>query len=108
MITVIILSRRLPKKSTHSTFAIIDNKIKLTKVKAEADVELYCAMKGVEVNLLRLTSKYPQVEACQATAINNKIYFDECIPNVFLDNSRSGADGALLDNIIINNNKHVD
>mmetsp|Transcript_30293 Transcript_30293/g.34533 ORF Transcript_30293/g.34533 Transcript_30293/m.34533 type:complete len:330 (-) Transcript_30293:157-1146(-) len=98
MVAAIHLNRTLAEKLNAQRIATIDNEIQLAKVKAEADAELYRAKKEAEANMLRLTPEYLQLEAYRAIANNTKIYFGERIPNIFLDNSGAGTDGALLAN----------
>ena len=82
-----MLNRTLAEQLNMQQIANIENEMKLAKVKAEADAELYRAMKEAEANKLRLTPELLHLETVRALTNNTKIYFGEKIPNIFLDNN---------------------
>lgn len=87
MVAAIMLNRTLAEQLNMQQIANIENEMKLAKVKAEADAELYRAMKEAEANKLRLTPELLHLETVRALTNNTKIYFGEKIPNIFLDNN---------------------
>jgi len=91
MVAAIRLNRTLAEKLNEQRVAEIANEIKLAKVKAEADAELYRAKKEAEANQLLLTPELLKLEAVRAVANNTKIYFGEKIPNMFLDHQVAGG-----------------
>jgi len=90
-VAAIHLNRTLAAKINEQRIAEIENEMKVARVQAEADSELYRSKKEAEANAMRLTPELLHLETVRALANNTKIYFGESIPNIFLDNQLSGV-----------------
>jgi len=90
MVKAIELNRTLAEQLNGQRVAQIQNEMRVAKVKAEADSELYRAKTEAEANKLRLTPEFLALETARALSNNTKIYFGEKIPNLFLDNQLLG------------------
>ncbi|XP_040293703.1 erlin-1-like isoform X2 [Bufo bufo] len=66
--------------------AVIDSAF-LARERAKADAEYYAAYKLAESNKLKLTPEYLELMKFQVISTNNKIYFGNDIPSMFLDSS---------------------
>lgn len=81
--------QKVMEKETEKKISEIEDSAFLAKERARADAEYYTAAKFAEANKLKLTPEYLQLMKYQAIAANNKIYFGQDIPNMFVDNSAS-------------------
>ncbi|GMR48778.1 hypothetical protein PMAYCL1PPCAC_18973, partial [Pristionchus mayeri] len=72
------------EKETQVTISRLDDEAHLAQQKAHADAEFYRAQKTAEANRLLLTPEYLEMKRIEAIGSNNKIYYGNEIPNVFL------------------------
>jgi len=77
-------SQKIAEKESQQRISEIEDLTHLAKQKAIADAEFYAQQKNAEANTLKLTAEYMEYSRIQAIATNNKIYYGESIPNVFL------------------------
>lgn len=84
MVAAIHLNQTLAAKRNEQRIAQIENDMRLAKIHAEADAELYRAMKEAEANRVRLTPELLHLETVRALANNTKIYFGDSIPKLFV------------------------
>lgn len=77
--------QKVVEKESEKRISEIEDATHLAKEKARADAEFYHAQKTAEANKLKLTPEYLEVVKYQSIAQNNKIYFGQDIPNMFLE-----------------------
>ncbi|KAG8552643.1 hypothetical protein GDO81_004620, partial [Engystomops pustulosus] len=79
--------QKVMEKETEKRISEIEDSAFLAREKARADAEYYTAYKLAESNKLKLTPEYLELMKFQAISANNKIYFGNDIPSMFLDSS---------------------
>ena len=67
-------------------FFIISDEIHSAKQKSKADADFYKAKQEAAANSLLLTKEYLELKKYETLANNNKIYFGESIPKMFVTN----------------------
>lgn len=110
-ISKIQFEQKIMEKESVQRMEQIENKIQSDRYRSQADNELYIAQQQVNLNQLNvlirfrfffticysqakanqllLTPEYLELKKYEAIALNNKIYFGEKIPNIFVDNGFS-------------------
>lgn len=96
MVAAIHLNRTLAAKMNEQRIDQIENDMRLAKVRAEADAELYRALKEAEANRMRLTPELLHLETVRALANNTKIYFGDSIPNIFVSSELADVSRAAV------------
>lgn len=76
--------QKIMERESIKRIELIENDIQQEKLRAKADSELYQAQKKAEANKLLLTKEYLELVKYEALSKNNKIYYGERIPNMFL------------------------
>lgn len=76
--------QKIMERESIKRIEMIENEIQQEKLRAKADAEFYEAQKKAEANKLLLTKEYLELVKIEALSKNNKIYYGERIPNVFL------------------------
>ncbi|XP_068111465.1 erlin-1 isoform X2 [Hyperolius riggenbachi] len=79
--------QKVMEKETEKRISEIEDSAYLARERARADAEFYTAEKFSEANKLKLTPQYLELMKYQAITANNKIYFGNDIPSMFLDSS---------------------
>ncbi|XP_073408165.1 erlin-1 isoform X1 [Dendrobates tinctorius] len=79
--------QKVMEKETEKRISEIEDSAFLAREKARADAEYYTAYKLAESNKMKLTPEYLELIKFQAISANNKIYFGNNIPSMFLDSS---------------------
>eukprot|EP00914_Ancora_sagittata_P029580 GHVO01058588.1.p1 GENE.GHVO01058588.1~~GHVO01058588.1.p1 ORF type:complete len:323 (+),score=43.67 GHVO01058588.1:123-1091(+) len=77
--------QKIMETESEKQIATIEDSSHLARERAHADAELYKAKLQAEANKLILTPEYVDLKKYEALAANNKIYFGDKIPNMFLD-----------------------
>merc|ERR1719378_1157912 len=77
--------QKIMEKESQRQISEIEDKTHLAKQKAIADAEFYTQSKHAEANKLKLSPEYLEFMRIQAIANNNKIYYGNNLPNVFID-----------------------
>ncbi|ELU09244.1 hypothetical protein CAPTEDRAFT_175010 [Capitella teleta] len=77
--------QKIMETESEKEIARIEDLSHLAREKAHADAELYKAKLQAEANKVILTPEYIDLKKYEALAANNKIYFGEKIPSMFLD-----------------------
>jgi len=77
--------QKIMEKESQRQISEIEDKTHLAKQKAMADAEFYTQNKQAEANKLKLSPEYLDFMRIQAIANNNKIYYGNNLPNVFID-----------------------
>lgn len=78
-------NQKILEKESHQKISKIEDETHLAKQIAKADAEFYSQKKIIEANKLKLTPEYLELMRIQAISQNNKIYYGNSIPNVFMD-----------------------
>jgi len=76
--------QKIMEKESQRRISEIEDATHLAKQKAIVDAEFYSQQKIAEANKLKLTDAYLESMRIQAIGQNNKIYYGDKIPNVFL------------------------
>jgi regulator of protease activity HflC (stomatin/prohibitin superfamily) len=77
--------QKIMEKESEKTMAEIEDLTHLGREKAKADAEFYKADRESEANKLLLTKEYLELRRYDALSNNNKIYFGNSIPSMFVD-----------------------
>ncbi|GMT25496.1 hypothetical protein PFISCL1PPCAC_16793, partial [Pristionchus fissidentatus] len=72
------------EKETQVQVSKLDDESHLARQRAHADAEFYVGQRAAEVNRLLLTNEYLELKRIEAIGNNNKIYYGNEIPSVFL------------------------
>lgn len=88
-ISKIQYEQKIMEKESLQKIEVIENQIHLDRFRSLADAEFYTAQRKAEANKLLLTPEYLELMKYEAITKNNKIYFGDKIPNIFLDNAMS-------------------
>lgn len=75
---------KIMEKESMQKMSKIEDETHLARKRAHADAEFYTIEKEAESNKLLLTSEYLELKRLQAIASNNKIFYGEKIPSMFL------------------------
>jgi len=78
--------QKIMEKESQKTISDIENDMHFMSEKKKADAEYYTKHKLAEANKLLLTKEYLELRRYEAITANNKVYFGNNIPNIFLDN----------------------
>ena len=70
-----------------SLFLLLSDALPPARKRAHADAEYYTIEREAESNKLLLTAEYLELKRLQAIASNNKIFYGEKIPSMFLTGS---------------------
>lgn len=72
------------EKESLQKIELIEDSIHKAKQQTKAEAEFYHLKKQAEANKMLLTREYLELKRYDALARNNKIYFGNDIPNMFL------------------------
>lgn len=86
LISRIEYEQKIMEKESLQRMEQIENKIQTDRLYSKADADFYVAQKKADANKLLLTKEYLELMQYEAITKNNKIYFGEKIPNIFLHN----------------------
>merc|ERR1719187_278612 len=75
---------KIMEKESMQKMSKIEDETHLARKRAHADAEFYTIEKEAESNKLLLTAEYLELKRLQAIASNNKIFYGEKIPSMFL------------------------
>lgn len=79
--------QKIMEKESERKIADIGDQTHLSRERARADALFYKAQKDAEANKLLLTPEYLELKRIEAITTNNKIYFGEKIPNMYIDST---------------------
>lgn len=79
--------QKIMEKESEKKIAEIEDLTHLAREKAKADAEYYKAEREALSNKVRLTPEFLTLKRYEAMGANNKIYFGNNIPEMFLDGS---------------------
>lgn len=85
-ISKIQYEQKIMEKESLQKIDSIENTMQTDRLKNQADADFYIAQKKADSNKLLLTKEYLELIKYEALAKNNKIYFGEKIPNMFINN----------------------
>jgi regulator of protease activity HflC (stomatin/prohibitin superfamily) len=83
--------QKIMEKESEKKMAEIEDQTHLGREKAKADAEYYKAQRQAEAYKLMLTPEYIELKKYEALATNNKVYFGNSIPDMFVDFQHSLA-----------------
>eukprot|EP00795_Rhopilema_esculentum_P005419 gene5419-588_t len=78
--------QKIMEKESQQKISQIEDLTHLAKEKALADAHFYKTSRETEANKLKLTPEFLEYVRIQAIASNNKIYYGDKIPNMFIGN----------------------
>jgi len=78
---------KIMEKESMQKMSKIEDETHLARKRAHADAEYYTIEREAESNKLLLTAEYLELKRLQAIASNNKIFYGEKIPSMFLSGS---------------------
>ena len=90
-VSEIKMRQKIAEKEAEQKIATLEDKIRSSRLKANADAEFYAAVKEAEGNEQRLTPAFLDFAHLRALANNTKVYFGEKIPKVYLEKGNRGA-----------------
>ncbi|XP_045774912.1 erlin-2-like [Maniola jurtina] len=76
--------QKIMEKESMQKMELIQDSIHKAKHQTKSEAEFYHLKKQAEANKLLLTREYLELKKYEALALNNKIYFGNDIPNMFL------------------------
>jgi len=79
--------QKIMEKESQQRISQIEDQTHLAKEKAIADAQFYKTSKEAESNKLKLTPEYLEFVRIQAVSTNNKIFYGDKIPNMFIGES---------------------
>jgi len=86
LVSRIQFEQKIMEKESLQKMEHIENKIQEDRLRSQADSDFYIAQKKADANKLLLTKEYLEMLKYEALMKNNKIYFGEKIPNIFVHN----------------------
>eukprot|EP00088_Acartia_fossae_P018386 TRINITY_DN20624_c0_g1_i10.p1 TRINITY_DN20624_c0_g1~~TRINITY_DN20624_c0_g1_i10.p1 ORF type:complete len:332 (+),score=73.26 TRINITY_DN20624_c0_g1_i10:48-1043(+) len=87
--------QNLLEKELKQKMEKIDDEIHLAKEKSKTDADYYKIAKQAEANAELLTANYLELKRIEAISNNNKIYFGQDLPKMFLNPQESVAAAAV-------------
>lgn len=72
------------EKESLQRMAQIEDEMHVAREKSKTDAEYYQLKKQAEANSLLLTPQYLELKKYEALAKNNKVFYGNSIPNMFL------------------------
>ncbi|XP_049876247.1 erlin-2-like isoform X3 [Pectinophora gossypiella] len=88
--------QKIMEKESLQKIELIEDSIHKAKQQTKAEADYYHLKKQAEANQLLLTREYLELKKYEALALNNKIYFGNDIPNMFLQ-ANIGDKGVQVD-----------
>ncbi|XP_075980145.1 erlin-2-like [Anticarsia gemmatalis] len=76
--------QKIMEKESLQKIELIEDSIHKAKQQTKAEADFYHLKKQAEANTVLLTREYLELKRYEALALNNKIYFGNDIPNMFL------------------------
>lgn len=86
-ISKIQFEQKIMEKESIQKIEAIENQIQLDRAKNLADSEFYAAKMKADANKLLLTKEYLELMRYTSIANNNKIYYGDKIPNIFISSN---------------------
>jgi regulator of protease activity HflC (stomatin/prohibitin superfamily) len=83
-VSKIHFEQHIMEKESQKRMSELEDQTHLARMKARADADYYTAQKMSESNSMLLTEKYLELKRIEAITVNNKIYYGNNIPNVFI------------------------
>lgn len=81
--------QKITEKESLQRIQQIETQIQFDRMRSNADAEFYVAQRKAEANLQLLTPAYLELMKNEALMKNNKIYFGEKIPNIYVGTAES-------------------
>jgi len=78
--------QKLLEKESAKRISQIEDETAFARAKSLADSNYYNAQREAESNALRLTPEFLELKRIEALSANNKIYYGNSIPNMFMEN----------------------
>lgn len=94
MVAKIHWDQKIMERESERKMSEIEDMTHLAREKARSDAEFYKLEKSALSNKLLLTPEYLELRRYEALAANNKVYFGNSIPDMFLDHSAGSAAGS--------------
>lgn len=83
-VSKIQFEQKIMERESMKRIEMIENEIQLEKLRARADAEFYLAQRKAEANEKLLTKEYLELVKYESLSKNNKVFYGDKIPNVFL------------------------
>ncbi|CAD5124136.1 DgyrCDS12437 [Dimorphilus gyrociliatus] len=83
--------QKVMEKESQKKISMIEDETYRAKQKAIADAAFYTKQKEADANKIIFTREYLEVKKFEAISKNNKIYFGNNIPNMFIDSNAAFA-----------------
>jgi len=84
-VATIQFEQKIMEKESMKKMSQIEDLTHVAKQKALADADFYSKSKQAESNTIQLTPEYLELMRIQAIGSNNKVFYGNNIPNIFLD-----------------------
>jgi len=84
--------QKIMERESQRRMSEIEDSTHLAREKAHADAEFYNMERRALANKLLLTEQYLELKRTEALAANNKVYFGNSIPDMFLDGNSQNAE----------------
>lgn len=81
--------QKIMEKESVQKMELIQDNIHRAKQQTKSDADFYHLKKQAEANKLLLTPQYLELKKYEALSLNNKIYFGNDIPSMFLQASET-------------------
>lgn len=80
----ITYEQHILEKESQKRMSELEDQSHLARMRARADADFYSAQKLTSANELLLSPAYLELKRIEAIAANNKVFYGESIPNIFL------------------------
>lgn len=94
-VAAIQYKQKIMEKESQKKIAHIEDEMQLARQRSEADAEFYGKKQLAEANKLLLTKEFLELKRVEAISQNNKVYFGNNIPNMFMENCPLSLNEAL-------------
>lgn len=96
--------QKIMEKESLQKIELIEDSIHKAKQQTKAEADYYHLQKQAEANKLLLTKEYLELKKYEALGLNNKIYFGNDIPSMFLQ-ATIGEKGVQVEWVMVTLNK---
>ncbi|XP_064458520.1 erlin-1-like [Ornithodoros turicata] len=104
LVAKIQYEQRILEQESLRKMAQIEDEMHLSREKMQGDAVFYTKAKLAEANQLLLTPEYLELKRYEAISSNNKIYFGNNIPNMFVEHcgvqSKEGGQTKLTESVL--------
>lgn len=95
LVSKIQWEQKVTEKQSQMRISEIEDQTSAAKIRSRADADFYQAQKQAEANKILLSREYLELRKYESISANNKIYFGNDIPNMFVETTDPSKVAAL-------------